>query len=230
MTSLGFAACGGNVDSGNTGGSGNGNGGGGGTGGDPEAEQAKAVCAAHAAAVCQRELECIPGRDLVVGPAEVCTERMTTRCLSQVTLEGTGRTPEALTACADALVGLDCATFLSVVPDVCKFAGTKKTGEACSDDAQCETRTCDVDVHTGCGLCVPDDGKEKICLDDCGPKESTCPFEGAVCGYAEVCNAGLCYPGPTEGEKCGEWPLFCTYPGRCLNQVCTLWFPQICGL
>lgn len=217
----GTAACG-SVEVTGTGGTG-GTGGAGGA-----AATAAAACEEHSAAVCGKELECLVGREDVIGPLDLCTERMTLRCLSRVGLPGTGVTPEALSACAAAMSVPGCEMF-TTVPAECQLAGARQIGEPCADGAQCQSRVCAATAGDGCGVCAQPDGSEdQACLGGCDAGPSSCSFEGTVCGYAEVCNGGLCYPGPEEGQECGAFPFYCTYPAACLDGACTLELPAVC--
>jgi hypothetical protein len=207
-----------------------GSGGAGGSGGTtttgPDAAEA---CAEHSAAVCAKELECFAGREAVIGPLDICSERMTVRCLSRTKQPGTGVTAEALSVCAAAMSAPGCGMF-TTVPEECKFTGTRQVGEACADDAQCQSLRCGGASSDGCSACAaPDGSEEPACLGGCDAKPSSCDFEGTVCGYADICNGGLCYPGPKEGEACGSFPYFCTYPAACRTYECVLELPVCPG-
>lgn len=236
---MGLTACGSvEVATGGAGGAGGnggagaaaGSGGAGGTGGATATpSSAEPACEAHSAAVCAKELLCFPGREDVIGPLDTCTERMKIRCLSRVGQYGTGVTPETLTACAEAMSAEGCGVYTDF-PAACQFTGSRQIDAQCTDGAQCQTGWCKKSMNSGCGTCADPGGTVEMCLWGCDAGPNGCSFEGTVCPYSKICNGGLCYPGPTEGEACGAFPYYCTYPSACIDGTCTLEVPQNCSI
>ena len=223
----GLTACGSvEVTTGGAGGQGGGTGGSGGQGGSTVDPAAESACEAHSAAVCGKELLCFPGREKVIGPIETCTERMKVRCLSRLGLPETGVTPAALTACAEAMSAPGCDMYLTF-PGVCLFKGAREIGATCTDSGQCASAWCEKPGGSSCGSCAAPKSVE-MCLGGCGTTGSSCSFEGTSCSYSKICNGGMCYPGPEEGETCGSFPYYCTYPAACINYECTLEVPEGC--
>lgn len=220
---LACVACGTSVD--------NGAGGGGGGGGDGAGEadtsaQIEAACELHSVATCTKELECVPGRLKIIGPAETCAERMKARCVSRFDLPGSGLTAAGLEACASVLAADGCGMFTDF-PAECAFTGQLNTGEACSDDAQCASGKCSGTKADPCGTCEASSAGRSLCLFGCNYGKPGCgyPTPGPSCSYGEECNGDHCWDAPQDGGSCSYDADFCVYPASCADETCTLEAP-----
>lgn len=205
-----------------------------GTGGASGTDDAAALaaCEDHSAAVCAKELSCFQGREKIIGPVEICTERMTARCSSRLDLPDTGLTPQGLSACAAAMSAAGCDMF-ETIPTECLFLGPKDIGQPCADDAQCATGHCDgyfLPYHSGgCGVCAA--GNPSACLGGCDAGKQGCgyPDPGPACGFGKICPGDICTDGPAEGSGgCYDSFSQCTYPSTCQNETCILEVATTC--
>jgi hypothetical protein len=221
MVLWGVAACG--SSSTDTTGSGGSGGDGGAGGGTDTSAAALAACTVHSEAFCKKQLECYPHRAPLTGSLTVCTERVTSRCLSRLPLPGTSVTPDGLSACAAEIAAPGCDMF-TTTPAACIFVGTLPDGELCAESAQCASGYCDTFYSDGCGRCAAGGEPDPICP-DCPQGKMACYYSGEPCGFGYVCPGDACIPAPAEGEGCGYDYAPCNYPSTCQGDVCRLEYP-----
>lgn len=220
--------------------------GGGGGGGD---------CAAYAAAACGKFESCAPFYlKILWGSAEVCKARYTATCQVGVTEPGVSAPASLLAGCTTAYASLTCDALFSGVPvaGCTPQPGTYANGQACGDDAQCQSLFCNHAAGSSCGTCAAAPKVGDACTGRCGANlectASKCAAPvahgavGATCSSAAPCAANLtCFSGtcsvPTGvGKPCGSTAPACdSLKGlACLSGVCSQSLAaepgQACGL
>lgn len=129
-------------------------------------------------------------------PAE-CETAVTASELDLATLPGSGATVEALGTCVSNLSALnnDCASFAGTqFGFACAPTGTKKSGEECFENVQCQTGFCGIfDAAAKCKTCGdPPSGNGKCGL-------------GSLCPTGYQCNSkDTCVTFGRAGEFCNE--------------------------
>jgi hypothetical protein len=152
--------------------------------------------------------------------------------------------PSGLARCAAHIAAASCDIFMAddelSCPEFDHPIGARKAGEACDEDAQCESGACASERDDTCGVCARAAGEGESCEADdvaCGPglrcrptgegQGSTCQRlrrEGEACERdceaGLICDGGACKAGatlPKAGEACEQ---FCAFGSLCLESKC----------
>jgi hypothetical protein len=157
----------------------------------------------------------------IYGDLAGCEARSVEAALWVVSLPGSGFTPSALGACADASAAADCASFLSqaTVFSACFPKGTRALGQSCLDGTQCASGFCP-SAGYACARCADPPAAGASCANGvCAAgmvcaSSGTCAVvakSGAACGSSKPCDSfleckmGTCQPVPaTAGAACGS--------------------------
>jgi hypothetical protein len=182
----------------------------------PPAPLEKAA-ADYATARCEKTAECAgAGATPDSTTIATCVQFFTQHQIRRSALEGLREGVEELTTCARSIRSQACDEFLSGNWPGCFGHGTKKNGETCLWDEQCESGFCGahnlaIDEH--CGTCSPHPQEADPCAVDCGllfdlPHGLTCALDAT--------GVGQCVPLGLEGASCDsgkcETDLICTPP------------------
>jgi hypothetical protein len=125
--------------------------------------------------------------------------------------------PSDIEACAQSTPAETCdQLFSNNEPAACNYVGPMPQGGACSQNAQCDTRTefCEGDPGQTCGVCAPRVGAMGACSDD-----SVCQL-GLSCAIPSGDTLGTCAVPAAAGEECDDnqpcaGTLVCTENGVC---------------
>ena len=167
-----------------------------------------ATCDAFVTVVCAKNAQCSSyGLSTTYGDDATCRARAKIGCLTSMALPGSGATPEALAACAQALPGASCAG----APPACTPPGQLADGTSCSSSVQCKNGLCQKGANGGpCGVC-----KSQVALG------AVCTVGSDCAGTDVTCSAGICAQRPTAGAACSP-SLQCASgltcvgnPGKC---------------
>lgn len=171
------------------------------TGGDSSpGTSADQACGDLASARCAEIDKCGNGHGVTVkyGDTATCTSRLKNQCLTNLGAPSTGASPTTVEACAQAIPGEDCPTFLgNDAPDPCvPPAGTVAIGGACGVSAQCASTYCLVPVGASCGTCaaVPAAGDSCTASRECGGRG------GLICSRI----SGQCVVGGKQNDTCDD--------------------------
>jgi hypothetical protein len=160
------------------------------------------ACAAIASVRCAKRQTCEPGTlTAQYGDVTTCVARDKANCVSSFSAPGSGNTPAATKACADAYPSWSCPDWYNnVIPDACKTpAGTKPMGNPCLFSSQCQSAFCGIATGATCGSCasIPTVGTSCAAGVSCGGNGLYCEPNSLTCqklvtspGYA--CDAGSC--------------------------------------
>lgn len=176
------------------------------------------AAADYASARCEKEAGCASdGAAADAASIETCVQVFTQHQLRRSALEGLSEGVQELTACASSIRSQACDEFLTGNTPGCFGPGTKKNGETCVWDEQCESGFCGahnlaIDEH--CGTCSPHPQETDPCVSDCGlafdlPHGVSCALDAT--------GVGQCVPLGSSGASCDsvrcETNLICTPPG-----------------
>ena len=125
--------------------------------------------------------------------------------------------PSDIEACAQSTPAETCdQVFSNNAPAACHYVGSTPNGGACSQNAQCDTRTefCEGEAGETCGVCSPRVAAMGECSDD-----SVCQL-GLSCAIPSGDTLGTCAVPAGAGEECDEsqpcaGTLVCTDNGVC---------------
>ena len=109
--------------------------------------------------------------------------------------------PSDIEACAQSTPAETCdQLFSNNEPAACNYVGPMPQGGACSQNAQCDTRTefCEGDPGQTCGVCAPRVGAMGACSDD-----SVCQL-GLSCAIPSGDTLGTCAVPAAAGEECDD--------------------------
>ncbi|MEY4579991.1 MAG: hypothetical protein RL701_4694 [Pseudomonadota bacterium] len=171
---------------------------------------AAAACARYAANTCQTLQRCGEVLLLPYGSLEDCGSQVGASCLYEQMQPDVLSTSAAVSACADAMVSVDCTALLNrELPAACGLAeGRRATAAACSVGAQCASGRC---VGVGPGVWGH-------CRELAQNAEACASF--ADCRAGLVCASdGLCASLVAFGEPCSEQAP-CRAPFACYEGVC----------
>jgi len=218
---------------------------GGGGGGD---------CAGYASAVCGKLESCSPFLITVnYGTVSDCTSRLTTACQTGSAEPGIGNFSGFISTCSAAYASATCdAVFGGGLPACTPPAGTYANGQACGDDAQCQSLFCNKASGATCGTCAATPKVGDTCTGSCGValtcSNGTCAAattKGAVgaacsttapCEATLTCSSSVCVKPLAAGQACGSTTAPCdTLAGlTCTGGVCALFQTasagQPCGI
>ncbi len=185
-------------------------------GGSTSTQTARQACLAYVRATCNRKNRCA-GQPMQAHPCQDEEDK----CPDSFLSDGSARTVDQLLACATQVEQLSCSNdFLSIALPNCVTAGTRKAGQPCLYDNQCESLYCqgasaDAAAHPMC----------KTCDRVAGPTDD-CNQPGVACPIGQTCSSALCKPVlpqqpvtapvlPTAGQPClhGE----CAAGSACLD-------------
>ena len=189
------------------------------------------ACTDYATARCQKADACTAGlasRERF-GDLATCVARGVLGCKAALALADTAATTAFFDACAQALPTSSCADFQDAVnvPEAClNLAGSRATGAACSNSAQCASSWCKVSPNAACGTCADRPAAGAACTVDaeCGArglfcsKANTCePLQIASgpCDDTRVCGAGLSCVGQTKAQPGACQPAGATAGAAC---------------
>lgn len=142
---------------------------------------------------------------------DTCVARIALGCKGSFFPMGSTSTPSNVTDCGEAVAQASCTQSITSITACDPPAGTFVAGQACREDAQCQTTFCKR-AGSGCGVCAV---RAKI---------------GESCA-ATACERGLpCVPG-SQGQATCSAPLAvgaacptgtgCQASLSCINKVCT---------
>ncbi|MBI2392639.1 MAG: hypothetical protein HYV09_23845 [Deltaproteobacteria bacterium] len=186
------------------------------------------ACAVLAEATCARVDACAPFlAQTSLGRGAACVAPVTEHCVRTAGVGGSRRTPESLTACAEAIRASACGDFVARFPDNCELPpGELALDASCAFDEQCGSSLCAREPETACGTCVRAPGVGASCVfgrcarglvctsagqcakpaalgEPCGPNDP--------CTNLGFCDTGRCAPRRTVGQGCagfGQCELF----------------------
>lgn len=150
----------------------------------------KAVCEAYVSALCARSVEC---------NRAINCDRMLAACPDTLFAPGSTRTLDDVIACTPLVRAQSCAEVSGRIEVSCDKPGTRKKGEACAFDNQCESYACAGSDGT-CGSCL-----------GLLPQGAPCAnAPGFSCGLNTACYSdGGCTPRAAQptlspGDSCPE--------------------------
>jgi hypothetical protein len=180
------------------------------------------ACRAYIGAQCKKDIACTPG---AAGAEDRCLAYLDL-CPDFYFSPGSTRTIDGLFQCASEIEAMACDAYLGGERPAACGPGTRKPGEGCRFNSQCESQRCGTNLVTGtCGTCIavaktgdPCGGEVQCDYNAyCDSSNRCVAFTssgglgvGAVCdNQGRSCRAGLgCVapsPGATEGT-CAELP------------------------
>lgn len=156
-----------------------GHGGGGASGAAPSGTTTaaeEAACARYQRALCDVRERCY-------APSLACDSF---DCTDELFAEGTTRTPESVTACAQVYTTSSCDVLLAATPS-CVTPGKRAAGAPCTANGQCASQRCSVTrPDEECGQCM-----------SLAPKDGPCDAY-TVCPAGQYCDGARCVDSPVQ--------------------------------
>lgn len=171
----------------------------------------------YATAYCAKYRECYRGVfDIFYRDQEDCITTLSPIAMGNAALPGATATATDFQGCATRAAAQTCDTFNSSdFAFVCALKGSRKAGEKCTSDYQCETGICATSLTT-CRTCVA--AKER---------GADCSADG-VCGPGLRCNSvGRCVSESALNQSCSDTQP-CLSNLVCLAGVCRRQ-PEVAG-
>lgn len=173
---------------------------------------AEQACTDWATRYCDRLTFCAPvSVQIDYGDVTQCIARSKPVCAAALKARGTGANPSNLATCAQAYASASCDdVVVAKPPEACNVAGSRASGTACGDDAQCSGPSgyCRIAADQNCGTCAT-----------LGPI-------GAACDSARDCQYGLvcfftCMAPVAQGAACDGMTRQCPETLVCFNYTCS---------
>lgn len=181
-------------------------------------------CSEAAGDLCNKINSCFPVLiSLVYGDVATCVSRTELGCNEELGAPGSNVGGAEIATCGNAIAALSCDQVLVDSPQECNVAGSRKDGEACQLDAQCESTNCRI-TSGSCGTCAARSPAGGACAssDDCAENlvcsSTVCatPVDaGGACSTDEqcagalICKGGACAQASGAGEACNPQASEC---------------------
>jgi hypothetical protein len=198
-------------------------------------------CGSFASAVCSKLASCFPfGLEVSYGTTTECTSRFTLLCQNGMQEPGVTMSSAWISKCTTAYSAAGCDVVGGGTPSEClPSPGTFANGQACGDDAQCQSLFCNKPSGASCGACATAPKAGDACTASCGVGLNctnghcvapTTPgalgaqcSATAKCGTALTCFNGTCATPTAGGQACDQTKPACDAAQgyTCMGGVCS---------